>query len=49
MIQWRTKKSKCEQEVLPDAIRIGSWTHVAVVFRPMEEGLDDEAFGRFVL
>lgn len=45
MIQWRTKKSKCEQEVLPDAIRIGAWTHIAVVFRPMEEGLDDDAFG----
>ncbi|KAK8790329.1 hypothetical protein WA588_000488 [Blastocystis sp. NMH] len=48
VIQWRTKKSKCEQEVLPDAIRIGAWTHIAVVFRPMEEGLDDDAFAELV-
>lgn len=45
VIQWRTKKINCEQETLPDTIRIGSWTHIAVVFRPLEEGLDDDAFG----
>ena len=45
VIQWRTKKTKCEQETLPDTIRIGAWTHIAVVFRPLEEGLDDDAFG----
>ena len=44
-IVWRSKKSRCEIETIPMTIPPDVWTHVAVVFKPVEEERMDEILG----
>lgn len=44
-IVWRSKKSRCETETIPVTIPPDVWTHIAVVFKPVEEERMDEILG----
>ena len=46
---WRSKKSRCEIETIPVVIRPESWTHIAVVFRPVDEDNIDDILGMRLL
>ncbi|KNB45566.1 hypothetical protein JH06_2426 [Blastocystis sp. subtype 4] len=47
-ILWRTKKSRCEMETISEIIHPEAWTHITVVFRPMEDNLSEDVLAELV-